>query len=118
MVGRSGSYVKRDRWVRVYNSQMIGGLSLIGLGLTRGPHNPTGIFGDGVNDAPALAKAIVGMAIADTCDAARSAFGIVLTEPCLSVIIDAILGSWQIFARMTSYAIYACSITIRIILSF
>ncbi|CAF4125458.1 unnamed protein product [Rotaria socialis] len=85
---------------------MTGGLSLVGLGLTHGLPNPTDIFCEGVNDAQALAKANVGVAVADACDAARSAFAIVLTEPCLSVIIDAILGSQQIFARMTSYAIY------------
>ncbi|CAF3487873.1 unnamed protein product [Rotaria socialis] len=71
---------------------MTGGLSLVGLGLTHGLPNPTDIFCEGVNDAQALAKANVGVAVADACDAARSAFAIVLTEPCLSVIIDAILA--------------------------
>lgn len=71
-----------------------------------------------MNDAPALSKANVGVAVANASDAARSAAAIVLTEPGLSVIIDAVLGSRQIFARMSSYAIYTCSVTIRIIVSF
>ena len=61
--------------------------------------------GDGVNDAPALKKADIRIAVADATDAARSASDIVLTEPGLTVIISAVLTSRSIFQRIKNYTV-------------
>ncbi len=75
-----------------------------------------GMCGDGVNDAPALRQAQMGIAVSTATDVAKSAAGIVLTEPGLGGIVASVKEGRITFQRVLTYTLN--SVTNKIVKVF
>jgi len=65
----------------------------------------TGMTGDGVNDAPALRQAELGIAVASATDVAKAAAGVVLTDPGLGGVLTVMRTGREVHRRMLTYTL-------------
>jgi Mg2+-importing ATPase len=68
-----------------------------------------GYLGDGINDAPSLHTADVGISVASAVDVARDAADIILLEQSLAVLHDGILEGRRAFGNVTKYLLMGTS---------
>ncbi len=74
-----------------------------------------GMTGDGVNDAPALKQAEMGIAVSNSTDVAKASASVVLTQPGVSVIVDAVKRSRETYQRMLTWVINKVTKVIQVV---
>ncbi|MDK6029262.1 plasma-membrane proton-efflux P-type ATPase [Ignisphaera sp. 4213-co] len=72
-----------------------------------------GVMGDGVNDAPALKQAELGIAVANATDVAKASAGAVLLKPGLEGVVDILLTGREVYQRALTWIINKVTKTIQ-----